>query len=347
MICNNRKNSYDITSKGNIFVIIKMVNGILIKMKYRRIIANILVILLAFVLFAIWEQKFIRNTASSTSASLIQYYDVYLITTDEDYQFWQYVNQGAADMAALTGVKYYWKFPKVRSADEQMKIIQEAVDNNAAALVIAVDNPKRIEAAVEDAKARGVKVVYVDAPANEEAITTLATDNYAAGFSAGKKMISNLVDKGKNKGSVGIISIKGKSTTRQREDGFRDAFAKEPDYTILDTVYTNGKSYDAQLAAEQLISQNKDLIGLFGTNEGTSEGVGNANKANDNKYVVIAFDKSDNIKKLFDYGSIQVIIEQNPYTMGYLGMAEAIAGISGKATGPSYINTGYAILEKE
>ena len=89
------------------------------------------------------------------------------------------------------------------------------------------------------------------------------------------------------------------------------------------------------------------MVGLFGTDEPTNEGVGYANKENDNKFVAIGFDKSDNTKKLLDSGSLKAIIKQNPYTMGYLGMAEAIAGILGKNTGPGYIDTGFTILEKD
>ena len=39
-------------------------------------------------------------------------------------------------------------------------------------------------------------------------------------------MISYLDKMGKKDGSVGIISINDKSTTNQREQGFRDALAK-------------------------------------------------------------------------------------------------------------------------
>ena len=250
-------------------------------------------------------------------------------------------------MATLTGVKYLWRYPDERSTDKQITIINNAVDDGAAALLVAADNPKLISGAIEDAKARGVKVIYVDAPANEEAVITLSTENYEAGFAAGNKMIEYLESQGLESGSIGIVSIINKSTTLQREEGFRDAFAEKTDYTILKTVYTNGEPYNAQLAAQELINQNSNLVGLFGTNEGTSEGVGYANKAYDNRIVGVGFDRSDITKRQLNEGSLKVIIEQNPYTMGYLGMAEAIASILGENTGPSFINTGFTILEKE
>jgi ribose transport system substrate-binding protein len=316
-------------------------------MKQRKIIIDILVITLAFLLFTIWYQNCIRKTAPASSIPLVKFYDVYLITTDEKYQFWQYVDDGAADMAALTDVGYYWRFPDERNPEKQIELINEAVKDGAHALLVAADDPKLISGAIEDAKARGVVVVYVDAPANEEATTTLSTDNYEAGFVAGQKMISNLDSMGIKSGSIGIISLRDKATTMHREEGFRDALAAEPSYIILQTVYTDGEPDNAQLAAEQVINQNSDLVGLFGTNEGTSEGVGLANKANDNKIVGIGFDKSDITMNLFNEGSLRVIISQNPYTMGYLGMAEAIAAMIGKDTGPSFIDTGFSVLEKE
>jgi ribose transport system substrate-binding protein len=318
----------------------------MVKMKHERIIRDILVILLAFLLFTIWYQKCIKNTVPASSISLLPYYDVYLISTDEKYQFWQYVNDGAVDMAAIAGVEYFWRAPDERSPQKQIEIINKAVDDGAKALLVVADDPRLISGAIEDAKARGVKVVYVDAPANEEAITTLSTNNYEAGYAAGQRMISYLNDLGIREGSIGIINIESKVTTVDRERGFRDALAAEPGYTILATVFTNGEPLSAQLAAERLIDDNEDLVGLFGTNEGTSEGMGNAIKENDNRIVGVGFDRSDATMRLLNDGSLKVIISQNPYTMGYLGMAEIVAALLGKDTGPSSIDTGYSILEK-
>jgi ribose transport system substrate-binding protein len=314
-------------------------------MKHRRIIVDIAVIIVAFFVFVIWYENCIKDTVPTSSFSQVSSYDVYLITPDESYQFWQYMNQGAADMAELMGVRYFWRVPEDRTARKQIEVINEVVNDGADALLVAADDPKLISNAIEDAKARGVEIVYVDAPANEEAKTTLATENYDAGYIAGEKMLSYLDQLGMDSGSIGIISIEDKSTALQREDGFRDALAAKLRYIPLPTVYTNGESAEAQQAAENLINQNSDLVGLFATNEGTTQGIGNAIQANNNKFVGIGFDRSDATMRLLDGGSLKAIINQNPYTMGYLGMAEAMAAMLGKDTGPTYINTGFTVLE--
>ncbi|MBP1755237.1 MAG: periplasmic binding protein/LacI transcriptional regulator [Firmicutes bacterium] len=317
-------------------------------MKLRKIIIDITVILFAFLLFVIWHQSSFENKALMT-ISRVKYFEVHLITTDKEYQYWDFINQGAADMAKAVGIKYVWDAPSERNVEKQIEVINKAVETGADALLVAADDPKLISGAIEDAKAKGVKIVYVDSPAYEEAITTLATDNYEAGKLAGETMLSLLTEMGIDHGSIGIVSVKSKANTQLREIGFRDAIANDKRYNIIKTVETErGDAKEAQLASEKMIMENEDLVALFGTNEGTSIGVGNAIKANNNRYIGIGFDQTDAMMELLKEGSIKAIIAQNPYTMGYLGVAEAVAALLGKDTGPDYINTGsFVIRNKE
>lgn len=322
--------------------------GKLVIMKPRKIIIDIMVILSALLLFAIWYRRFADAGDTSNSAiSLIKYNKVYLITTDLEYQYWQYVNQGASDMAKSSGIDYIWTAPLERSPVKQAEVINEAINDGANAMLIAADDPKRISSVVEDAKARGIKIIYVDSPANEEAIITLATDNYQAGVMAGKAMLEELGKKGITEGEVGIVSMPEKQNAELREAGFRSVISQDSGYKLLDTVFTNGEPIVAKEAAGQLIRDNHDLVGIFGTNEGTSQGVGMAIRDDNNRIIGIGFDKTDAMMELLKEGSLKAIIVQNPYTMGYLGMAEAIAALLGKDTGPAYIDTGVYVIRND
>lgn len=316
-------------------------------MRIRKIIIDCTIIIIALFLFAAWYQRYIDDDSQMTM-SRVKFYEVNLITTDKEYQYWNFINQGAADMAAAVGINYAWDAPEERNVNQQIDIINRAVEEGVDALLVAADDPKRISGVIEDAKAKGVKVIYVDSPAFEEAITTLATDNYEAGVRAGETMISILDSMGISKGSIGIIGYANKANTELRERGFRDTLAKDARFNVLETINTaRGEAVEAQEAAEQLIKENEDLVALFGTNEGTSIGVGNAIKNNDNRYIGVGFDQTDAMMELLRDGSLRAIIAQNPYTMGYLGMAEAVAALLGKDTGPEYIDTGVSVIRND
>lgn len=317
--------------------------GKLVRMIQRKTLIDMVVITLAFLLFILWHQNS-RPGVQSTFQN-VGSYDVYLITTDRGVEYWGIINQGAADMAALIGVNYRWEAPENRSTRQQIELINQAVENGVNALIIAADDPHLISTPVEDAKARGVKVIYVDSPAYEEAITTLATNNYEAGVVAGETMLEVLESMGIQSGAIGILNLTEKANTALREAGFRDTIAKDTRYHILDTIYTTNELPEVtQEAAQSLIDQNSDLVALFGTSEGTSIGVGRAIAANENRYVGIGFDKTRIMTQLLNNGSLKAIIDQNPYTMGYLGMAQAVAAILGKDTGPEYLDTGVSVI---
>lgn len=324
-------------------LIYSMPLGKLVMMIQRKTLIDLAGITFALILFVMWHQNSMRG--AQTTFQNVGFYDVYLITTDKGFQYWEILNQGAEDMARLIGVNYVWEAPEVRSTRQQIEIINRAVERGAEALIIAADDPKFISGAVEDAKARGVKIVYVDSPAYEEANTTLTTDNYRAGVTAAETLLSLLENKEIRSGAIGIVNLARKENTELREQGFRDTFAKDPRYRIPDTFYTeNDLPEVTQEAAQLLIDQNTDLVALFGTSEGTTIGVGRANAANNNRLVGMGFDFTEANSRLLRNGSLSAVIDQNPYTMGYLGMAQAVAAIAGKDTGPEFIDTGVSVV---
>jgi ribose transport system substrate-binding protein len=313
-------------------------------MGHRKFIVDIFIIALAFLLFVIWDQNNKRNTVQTAAIPDEQNIDVYLISSNNEKQFWSQINQGATDMAELMDIRYYWLTPGERSAESMITTIEQAVEAGAEALMIAPDDPAAITQAIEAAKASGVKVVYIATPPNKAAIITLSTDDYKAGVKAGKTLISILEDKGKLNGSIGIINRSQRANAKLREEGFRSVLEKDGRYKLLDTVYIESDDpEEAQIAAERLMQEYKELVALFGVSEGTSVGVGNANRASGNQYTGIGFERSDQLMRLLQGESLNAVIAENPYTMGYLGMAQAVAAVRGEDTGPDYINTGVTV----
>lgn len=271
---------------------------------------------------------------------------VYLITMDKMDQHWVKVDEGAKTMAKALGLKYKWDAPDVKDNAKQIEAVNNAVADKAGLILLAANDPKAISATVKNAQAKGVKIIYVDSGADAPAIATLSTNNFQAGALAGKTMVDELKAAGKAAGKIGIVSVNtATNSTMERENGFRGV-VKGAGYTILTTEYKDGDAAASQEAATGFISGNADLVGLYGANEGSTVGVGNAIKASKKPLIGIGFDKSDAILGLLKDGSLKAAMAQNPYTMGYLGVAQAYAALNNFSTGPAVIDTGVAILRK-
>ncbi len=270
---------------------------------------------------------------------------VYLITMDKMDQHWVAVDKGARDMAEAVGLNYKWDAPDVKDNAKQIEAVNNAVADNADLILLAANDPTAISDAVKNAKAQGVKIIYVDSPANEKAIATLSTNNYAAGELAGRVLLEELDKIGKTSGSIGIIGVNtATNSTMARENGFRKTIMDDGRFTLLTSEYKDGDAAASQEAAVGFVNAHQDLVALYGTNEGSTVGVGNAIKAANPEIIGVGFDKSNAIMGLLDEGSLKAVMAQNPYTMGYLGVAQAFAALTGKETGPQVMDTGVSVL---
>lgn len=287
-----------------------------------------------------------KETSEDTSADQAEKAKVYLITMDQMDQHWQNVNKGAEEVAAANSdlVEYKWSAPDKKDDAQQIDKVNNAVSDGAKVIMIAANGPDAISSALEEAAAKGVKILYVDSPANFPGEATFATDNKAAGKTAGEKMLEELTAQGITSGDIGIINVKPDTTSCVlREEGFRSAF-EGTGFNILTTQFCEGDAAKSQDAASNYISQG--CVGIFGTNEGGTVGVGNAIKASGKKVVGVGFDKSDTILGLVKDGSLLCTMAQNPDQMGKLGMEAAIKLLNGESIDTKNVDTGVSVITK-
>ncbi len=269
---------------------------------------------------------------------------VALITMDSIDQHWVTLNEGAQKAATELGVKVQFMSPNVKDDAQQIECVNNAVSAGAKAIVVAANGPDAISASLEEAKAAGIKIVYVDSPANVEAEATFSTNNKAAGKTAGETMLAALKAAGINDGSIGIINVNAATDSCvQREAGFREAFDGSA-YTLLETQYGEGDAAKSQTIAENYVTQG--VVGIFGCNEGSTTGAGNAIKASGKAVIGVGFDKSDAIMGLIGEGFLLATMAQNPDVMGYEGVKAAVAAIGGTALGGAVTDTGVSVLTK-
>ncbi|MBO5207930.1 MAG: substrate-binding domain-containing protein [Lachnospiraceae bacterium] len=285
-----------------------------------------------------------KGTEASTSTEGASFDTmIALITMDSIDQHWVTLNEGAQKAAAELGVEVQFMAPNTKDDAQQIECVNNAVSAGAKAIIVAANGPDAISSALEEAANAGVKIIYVDSPANVEAEATFSTDNNAAGATAGEEMKKALEAKGITSGTIGIINVNAATDSCvMREEGFRSAF-EGTDFELLETQYGEGDAAKSQSIAENYITQG--VVGIFGCNEGSTTGAGNAIKASGNTEVIgVGFDKSDAILGLIEDGFLLCTMAQNPDVMGYEGVKAAVKAINGEDLGGAVTDTGVSVL---
>jgi ribose transport system substrate-binding protein len=291
-----------------------------------------------------------QNAATGGSAqdgSAKREIKVALISKGFQHEFWQTVKLGADSAAKELGVEATFVGPtdETKIAD-QVAMVEDAINKKVSVIALAALDKKALQPVVEKAKAANIPVITFDSGVEGDIpLSFIATDNVAAGAIAGEQMAKLIGETGK----VAIVAHNaGTQTAIDREKGFRDAIAKYPNIQVLNTQYSDGDKAKALAIAQDLMTANPDLAGIYGTNEGAAVGVARAvqEKGMAGKIAVIGFDSSADEIAFIESGVMQGIVVQNPFQMGYLSVKTAVDIVGGK-TVEKRIDTGATFINKE
>jgi ribose transport system substrate-binding protein len=257
------------------------------------------------------------------------------IAMDAQDIHWLKLNRGAQQQAAKLKIDYVMNAPagKVDSA-QQIAIMEDAITAKYDIILVAPQFATSLVPTINKARAAGIKVIIVDSPlpagSNFEAF--IGTDNAAAARNAADTLAKAIGGKGK----VAIVNAQaGAGTTMIRENAFKERMASAyPNVTIVGTQYSDGDKAKALNIATDFMRANPDLVGIYGCNEGSTVGVGNAVKqaGKVGKVIVVGWDKSPESQALILDGTILAVMVQNPASMGTLGIQAGVDLIQGKTT---------------
>ena len=283
-------------------------------------------------------------SAVAETVKASQPWKIALITMDSIDQHWVKLNEGAQAKAAELGVEVTFMSPNTKDDAQQIEAVNNAVAGGYNAILVAANGPDAISSCLKEAQAAGVKIIYVDSPANVPAEATFSTNNEAAGKTAGETLLAALTAAGVTEGSIGIVNVNAATdSTVKREAGFRSAF-EGTKFTLLETQYGEGDAAKSQTIAENYITQG--VVGIFGANEGSTTGTGNAIKASGTAVIGVGFDKSDAILGLIQDGFLLATMAQNPDVMGAMGVEAAVKALEGETLGGAVTDTGVSVLTK-
>jgi ribose transport system substrate-binding protein len=133
------------------------------------------------------------------------------------------------------------------------------------------------------------------------------------------------------KGKVIMVAVQpGAASTMAREQGFEDQLKKYPGLEIVDKRYGMADFAKSLQVAENMLTAFPTATGLFASNESSAVGAAQALKSRNSKVKMVGFDWSPTLLNDVRAGSIDSLVVQDPFRMGYESVRAAVAKLDGK-----------------
>jgi ribose transport system substrate-binding protein len=260
------------------------------------------------------------------------------------HQFWLTVKAGAEAAAKEEGARIVWKGPaKETDVAGQVAILEDMISRRVDAIVMAACDSRALVPTVAKAMEKGIPVVTIDSGVDSDLpVSFIATDNIA-GAAAAADALAELIGR---KGKVGLIPfIPGAATSDMRERGFKEQIAKYPEIELVQTLYSQSDAARGMAVTEDMLTSNPDLAGIFAANEPGAMGCVRALESRGvaGKVKLVAFDAADAEIDALKRGTIQALIVQNPFKMGYLGVKVAMKAMRDESV-QKRIDTGVSVV---
>lgn len=273
---------------------------------------------------------------------------VALITKSTHTEFWLSVFAGAKAAAAEYNLDLTISGPETEEDYEtQNRMIREAVKSGAEAIVFSAIDYEKNAAAIADAAQSGVRIVSIDSGVGAEQVSTyIGTDNYAAGCMAAQAVL----DRVDGPLCVGIVNYdEGTANGQERERGAEETLTRSGRAQIAVVVTTLVDAAAAKADTAALLREHPEINVLMAFNEPTSVGAAQAvqelGRADDIFYV--GFDSNVVTIDGLQDGSVDALIVQNPYAMGYLGVESAYRLLSQQGDGlEPVVDTSTQIIDR-
>lgn len=277
--------------------------------------------------------------------------DITVIVKATTSPFWQTVFAGAEAAAEELGVNLTTQGAAEESdIAGQIAILENAVTQGPDAIVIAPTAFEPLGAPIDRA-AESVPIIMIDSAAQTEAYTSfLTTDNFAAGQLAAEAL-ADAVEAlhGAPEGDIAILTaLPGVGSLTARDDGFRDGLTNYPGLREVANRFNNNDANQALSNTLDILVANPNLVGIFADNLPMGVGAGRAiaERGLEEQVAVVAFDSDEQEIAYLQGGQIKALVVQNPYRMGYEGVATAVAAAGGEEV-EREIDTGVTIVTME
>lgn len=276
---------------------------------------------------------------------------IYFIVKATESEFWQIVIDGGRTAGEELGVDFISQAaPQESDVAKQIAILETAIGDKPAAIVLAPTVEDALVPGIEKAVAAGIPMILIDSAASTDQYTSfLASDNVAIGTIGADKLAAALEARtGKAAGKVaGITFMSGVGSLDKRQKGFMEQIKNYPDIEVVDFQDAQGKQGQTLAIVQNLMTTYPDLDGIYANNLYTGdETVRALDIAQKEGLAVIVVDSGAMEMEGLKNGVVDYMIVQQPWKMGYMGVEYAVKTINGESL-EKFIDTGVVAITPE
>ena len=274
---------------------------------------------------------------------------VALVAKSTQTEFWLSVFAGAEAAATEYNLKLTITGPETEEDYEaQNRMVAAAVAAGAEALVFSAIDYENNASAIDDAARAGVKIVAIDSSVASEMVSTyIGTDNYAAGRMAAQAALERV----EGELTVGIVNYDISSANGQeREHGAVDLLQESGRAEVAAVINTLAEAGQAKEDTEAMLAEHPEINVLLAFNEPTSVGAAEAVSALglSESVFLVGFDSNVVTVDGLQEGSVDALVVQNPYAMGYLGVESAYKLLAGQGDSlEKTVDTSTQVVDRE
>ncbi len=259
--------------------------------------------------------------------------------------YWGTVHAGAQAAAKKYHVNIDWKGTETETdVSGQVNILQDFITSHINGIAFAATDAHGLVATAQAAKKAGIPVVNIDSGLSPQTPPLVATDNVAAAGKAAD-ILAKLIG---GSGQVALLPfVPSAATSIQRQQGFEQELKKYPGVKLAAVQYDQSDISTALSETENILTSHPNLKGIFAANEPGVIGAVHAllERGLIGKVKIVGFDNAPDEVSALGSGQVQALIVQNPFQIGYQGVAEVVSLLQHHSV-PQSVDTGSIVATK-
>ncbi len=259
--------------------------------------------------------------------------------------FWESIHAGAVAAGKDFQVEIVWNAPSTETDySRQIQIMDAAITRRVDGIALSAADHSALNGAIDRAAQAKIPVTVFDSGVTtDNYMTFLATNNSEAG-EMGAREPARLLN---GKGRVAVIMhVPGSVSTMDRESRFEKVMAADfPGIQIVARQFGMANAAKAQAAAENILTANPNLDGIFSSAEVSTLGSALAIRGRglSGKIKLVGFDVSNEILDHMKSGAIHALVVQDPFFMGHEAVRILVDKLNGK-TPPKRIDLSAKVI---